>query len=339
MSRITCSKSSIVFNVEHMPMGLSSDAYYHPLFSVSQKRLLNLTKEWAANKLSPTEAYLLYLALLNSTDLLIWRSSARFTDKTISIIQSNMEHLIQIVGKINLIKHPHFTLSKIAITYDTGDLRNSFYWIQSWLHGYNEFMSDFIDVQKREELKVRVERRENSLAKLIKDENATPEKLANNLAEWAEDACDFPTYKIKHPLTGDSVGIQDFWKEIIRACVREDRIWRYGEGQVDKLIEHCEENLQEAFAGTIYSHALMKLLRAGLKKIEDYTGFGDVDLMGKRTSFQLLNPNTSVEDANIIAAVQAAPAIEPKRENYPSLGSYLKAKLNWDMAQNMKGRM
>jgi hypothetical protein len=53
MARITCKYSGVIFNCEHMPLGLSSNEYYHPLFSVPKKKLLVLSKEWAANKLSP----------------------------------------------------------------------------------------------------------------------------------------------------------------------------------------------------------------------------------------------------------------------------------------------
>lgn len=319
-------------------MGLSSNEYYHPLFAVPKKKLLNLTKDWAARRLSPTEEYLLYLALLHSTELIIWRSQARYTEKTPKIIASNMEALVQMIGKIDIIRHPAFVLPKMTITYDTGDLATSFYWVQAWMHNYKEFMEDFIDARTREEVKVRVERREYSLARLIKDQNVIPEKLANNIAEWAEDACEFPVYEINHPLQkGKRVPINEFWKEMIRACVKEEQIWRYSEGQFDKLIEHVEENLQNESMGSIYSHALMKLLRGGLEKREAYTGFGDIDLAGKTTQFRLMGSETSAEDANLIAAIQSAPLTEPKKENYPTLGAFIRAKLNFDAARRLGG--
>jgi hypothetical protein len=316
-----------------MPMGLSSSEYYHPLFSVPKKKLLALTKEWATNRLSHTENYLLYLSLLHSTDLIIWRTQARYTEKTQQLISNNMESLIQIIGKIDVIKNPAFALPKFAISPDTADLTNTFYWIQVWLHNYNEFMTDFIDAQKREEIKHKVERRESALERMIKNPLQEVESLANVLSDWAVLSGDFPDFKIDHPRRkGEKIIISEYWQEIIKACAREEAIWKYPRHDLEELITHCEDNIEH---GSIYAHSLMRLLRNGLQKHKDYTGFGDVDLAGKTTSFKLLDPNTSAEEANMIAAIQSAPPSEPKRANYPTLGSYLRAKLNWDMAKRM----
>lgn len=329
MGRILCSYSGVLFNCEHMPMSLSSREYYHPLFSIHKKKLLVLTKDWAANKLTPTESYLLYLSLLHSTDLIIWRSPARFIpEKTMQVISNNMEHLIQIIGKIDLIQHPAFTLPKFAISYDTADLSNSFYWIQAWVRNYNEFMDGYLESQKREELKVKVDRREHSLERLIKSPNTSPSSLADNLAHWAFLAGDFPEYEVSHPLTKKRLPISELWQEIIRACVKEEAIWRYPWGVIDKLVEHCEENIPH---GTIHAHALMKLLREGLRKNENYTGFGDMDLDGTTTTFKLLPANATAEEANTFAAIQSAPKTEPKRHQYPTAFAFLKAKMNWDL--------
>ncbi len=333
MARITCKYSGVVFNCEHMPMSLSSNEYYHPLFSIPKKKLLILTRDWASNRLSPTESYLLYLSLLNSTDLLIWNASARFTDKTMQIISNNMEHLIQIIGKIDLVTHPSFTLPKVSITYDTGDMSTSFYWIQSWVSNYNDFMDDYISSQKREVIKEKVDRREASLERLIKTAFANPQSRANNLADWASLSGNFPDYNTLHPLLKQQVPLSDYWQEIIKACANEESIWRFPKADIVELIEHCEDNVQQ---GSIYSHALMKLLRSGLQKHSDFTGFGDVDLAGKTTSFKLLDDNSTAEEANLQAAVQSAPESEPKRHQYPTAGAYLKAKLNWDLAQKYK---
>jgi hypothetical protein len=100
------------------------------------------------------------LSLTTFTYLLVWKAQARFTDKTLAIVSNNMESLLHIIGKIDVISHPAFSLPQISITYDTGSLENSFYWIQAWIHGYNEFMSDQLSASKREELKERVDRRD-----------------------------------------------------------------------------------------------------------------------------------------------------------------------------------
>jgi hypothetical protein len=334
MARIVCKYSGVIFNCEHMPMGLSQSEYHHPLFSVPKKKLLTLTRDWAANKLSPTESYLLYLSLLHSTDLIIWRAAARYTDKTQQIIHNNMEHLIQIIGKIDLIKHPSFVLPKMAITYDTGDLSTSFYWIQSWNANYKEFMEDFLDSHRREEIKHKVERREMTLERFIKNPQADIQVIADNLAKWATVAGDFPDYMVQDSRSKSKVPLSEYWQDIISACAKSESIWHYKRADIEELIEHCEENIPH---GSIYSHHLMKILRMGLIKHKDYTLFGDVDLAGKTTSFKLLDANASAEDANLAAAIQAAPDSEPRRDQYTKLSDFIRAKLNWDLKKRMGG--
>ncbi len=333
MARIICKYSGVVFNCEHMPLALSSNEYYHPLFSIPKKKLLGLTAAWSANKLTSTESYLLYLSLLNSTDLLVWNSPARFTDKTMQIISNNMESLVQMIGKIDLITHPSFSLPRISVNYDTGDMSTSFYWIQLWLSKYNEFMDDYITSQKREVIKEKVERRENSLEKLIKSAFANPQSRANNLADWAALSGNFPDWNTQHPLLKQPVPISDYWQEIIRACVNDESIWRFPKADIEELITHCEDEIPH---GSIYAAALMSLLRSGLSKHTNFTGFGDVDLAGKTTTFKLLSADSTAEDANIRAAIQSAPETEPKRHQYPTVGAYLRAKLNYDLAQKHK---
>ena len=98
----------------------------HPLFSVPQKRLISLAGQWAAQRLSSTESYLLYLSLFDSTNLIVWRTPAVYRDAaTDAIVQNNMENLLHIIAKIDLIKHPSFTLPSFAIGPETATLDNS----------------------------------------------------------------------------------------------------------------------------------------------------------------------------------------------------------------------
>jgi hypothetical protein len=328
VAQITCSKSGVVFSCEHMPVSLSSREYSHPLFSISKKRLISLSAQWAAGKLSPTENYLLYLSLLNSTDLVQWRVPALYTTRTQSIVANNMESLIHIIGKIDVISHPSFALPSFAITSDTSTLENSFHWIQSWIANYNDWYDGLRDSSRRESYKAILSHREESLQRLIKTAYTRPEDLAVSLSKWARLAGDFPEGSVPHPHTHKQISVADYWEQIIRACASDDAIWKYPKVDLEELIDHCEDNV---IHGSIYASSLMRLLRGGLRKQVDYLGFGDIDLAGRKTTFVVLSPETSVEDANKLAAIQSAPTSEPRIGNYPNKFSYLRAKANWDM--------
>ncbi len=349
MARILCSKSGIPFNCEHMPLSLSSREYHHPLFSVPKKSLLSLAGQWQIGKLSPTESYLLYLSLFNSTDHLIWRAPACYTPRTAQIIANNMENLLRIVAKIDLIKHPAFVLPVFAISHDTADLTNSYHWIEAWNDNYTDWYEGMRESDKLEELKQVTEKlntRGQSLESLIKTNFTKPELLAKMLADWAEVAGSFelsdpakgkPSIPNPHATSGSKskLSLAEYWKGIIRDSVNEDRIWIYPENDIIELIDHCEDEIDH---GSIYAHALMKTLRNGLRKHKEYLGFGDIDLAGRKTTFRVLNPEDSAEDANMISIIASAPDMEPKRSNYPSSFKYLVAKLKWEAKNRHSGK-
>lgn len=345
MAAITCSKSGVLFSCEHMPLALHSQECSHPMFAVSKKKLIALAGQWAAGRLSPTESYLLYLALLDSTGLLDWRTPASYTAKTPQIVGNNMESMLHIVGKIDVISHPSFTLPRFVISHDTRDLANTYYWIQSWIQSYNDWMEGTRASAAREAQKEELDKRESTLTRLINSAhtNATPEQLANSLAEWAALAGDFPDYLTPHPVSKKQIPLSEYWKLIIRACVSDERIWTFPRKDILELIDHCEDNVINE---GVRAHALFRLLRGGLKKYDDYLGFGDVDLAGRTTSFVVLParsagntvnpPAPAAEQANILALAQSAPESEPRRANYPSTFAYLKAKSKWDLVQSIQ---
>jgi hypothetical protein len=329
MAKLVCAKSGVVFQCEYMPLSLSSREITHPLFSVSKKKLLSLSGQWITGRLGPTESYLLYLSLLDSTELIKWRVPATFHSTTPQIIANNMESLVHIIGKIDVISHPSFALPSFAISPDTSSLENSYHWIQSWISNYNDWYDGLRDSNAREELKAKIQTREESLERLIKTSHTRVEDLATMLAAWAEMAGNFPIFQTIHPLSKAKIPLNEYWKQIIRACAREESIWKFPSSDLQELIEHCEDNI---ILGNIHSHSLMKLLRGGLKKQRDYLGFGDVELHGKQaTQFTILSPNSSAEDANKIAAMASAPSQEPKPNDYPNKFAFMKAKANWDM--------
>lgn len=333
MARLICSKSGVIFSCEHMPLATYNT---HPLFSVPQKRLISLAGTWAAQKLTPTESYLLYLSLLDSTGLIQWRSAARYIEHdTDSIVANNMESLLHIIAKINVINHPHFTLPSFALSADTATLTNSKYWIQVWTENYQEWYSDYLSAHDREELKAKIDHRESALQRLIK--SSTPvEAYAATLADWASAAGAFPTSTTLHPITKQQVPLAEYWKQIIRTIANEDKLWRLPRADLVELIEHCEGAIVH---GNIYAFTLMKYLRGGLRKYDDYLGFGDVGISsGGGTPFTVMptSAGASVEAINRAALLTTAPTEEPKKHQYPSHFAWLKAYTKWKLASGGK---
>jgi len=327
MSKIICAFSGVEFSCEHLPFPLSSREVTHPLFHVAKKKLIGLAGQWAAGKLTPTESYLTYLSLLHSTSLIEWRVPASYTPKTASIVANNMEQLIHIVGKIDVIKHPSFVLPHFVISPDTCTLENSYHWIQIWNQNYNDWAQNIKDHSNDQEL----QRRELGLQKLIKSSHRNIEDYPKILANWASIAGDFPTFTIN--VRGVKTDLSDYWESIIIKCAKAETIFQVPENDLRELIEHCEENI--VADGSIYAMALMKYLRKGAEMQKNYLGLGDIDLARSSiTAYRILKPTESAEDANIQNMIDTAPQNEPNKRDYPDLISYIRAKARWNIASN-----
>jgi hypothetical protein len=332
MARVLCAYSGVEFKVEHFPIYLDQRECYHPIFCLSQRKLIALSPKWAAGELTNIDSYLLFLALLNSTELVEFRSPAFLTEHTDSIVANNMTSLLRICSKINTVKHPELALPRFVLSVDTRDLSNVANWIEMWHSSYSEFADGYRTYSHSQ----RVLRREEALERLIKNPLKTPDSYAKTLADWAAIAGKFPTGTI--PYDGQQVELADYWKMIIRKCARAESIFSIPEIDLRDLIDHCEEYIP---AGDIYSFELFKLLRLGASRQASFLGLGDYipSLYGKPNApnnWVVLSEDTSVETANKLAMVAAAPEVEPRQDMYPNKLSYLKARANWDMAIRFK---
>lgn len=337
MAKLTCSKSGTHFNCEFMPLDFSAPTLAHPLFAVPQHKLLSLAGKWAAGALNKQEEYLLFLALLDSTGHVEWRTHALYTEDTQQTISNNMESLILIIGKLNLLKHPNFSIPKFALTKDTATLDNVEHWIDVWESNYTDWMTSVVDSRKLDELRDKIKQREDALQRLIKS-STNPDTYAGTLADWAAYAGSFPTSETIHPVTGYKISLCEYWKQLIKSVANADRLWRYPRKDIVELIEHCEDNISH---GNIYSHALFSYLRKGLASFDNYLGFGDVGLTFATKPaverFTVLPQGATVQQLQVAAIVASAPTEEPKKDQFKSHFEWLKAYTKWKVASAKKG--
>lgn len=326
--RILCSISGLEFTAEHFPGEFYSREIHHPIFHLPQKRLLSYTSKWSAGELTRTDSYLLFLALLNSSDHIDWRVPVFRTERTDSIIANNMEYLIRTVIKLNAVQHPAAAFPRFAISPETKTLDNVHYWIETWEEAYSAFASG--KGREYDDRKLIV--RENALQRMIKNPHRSLRDYATQLAEWAAIAGSFPTFLIASPSTGLQIPCSEYWKSIIVKCSKDEYLYSIPRSDLAELLDHCEDNIP---VGSIQSHALYKALHYARDKQINFLGLGDRDLS---SSYQLLEDATDTESANMKALIDSAPLEEPRVEQYPSKYQYLRAKLRWDMAKKSGAR-
>lgn len=335
MAQVLCNKSGILFNCEFLPISLYSNEISHPFFSIPQKKLLLCAKDWAMGKYTIEQAYLLYLALLDSTDNIQWRSHAEVTEETPAIVAANMEALIKVIGGINLITHAAFKLPQFIITRDTRTLTNSHHWIKIWEENITDWMSSRKDPVAREEFRKKAEIRETALDRMIrKAYAANPAKVATLLAEWAALVGHFPKSMTSHPITNRQVSIEEYWQQIIKIAHNEDKLWHYPRSDIEELIEHCHEHIRNE---GIRGHALFTLLNTALKNYDMYLGLANMEVTRTprgSTKFTVLEDDQSKYAAAIKTLIAAAPSDEPKQDQYPSHFAYVKALMQWKIAKS-----
>lgn len=322
--KVLCSISGIEFTVEHFPAYLTSREVAHPIFSLPQKKLISYLGKWASSELTPTDSYLLFLAILNSSNLVEFRVPAARNPNTDAIIAQNMEHLAKVVSKLNAVTSPAAVFPRYAIGPETKFLTNIKHWIENW----NDSWQDFQDGYSRELNNRKLITREQALERLIKNPHLPVSTYASKIADWASVAGDFPEYLTISPFTGLKVSMSDYWKDIIQKCTREESIFAVPQVDIQDLLDHCETNIS---IGTIYSNALFKVLRHAIERQRNFLGLGDMDLT--RGKYQILSADDTTESANIKAMIDSAPDHEPTPESYPNKIAYLKAKLRWQMAK------
>lgn len=326
--KVLCAYSSLTFSCEHFPGFLSQRETSHPVFHVPQKKLLSYLGKWSSSELTPTDSYLLFLSLLRSTELVEFRVPAIQTNLTPSIVANNMEQLAKTVSRLNTVTNPAVIFPRYVITPETKDLSNVKYWIENWNDAYQEFIDGYRRTSNHQELA----RREAALERLIRNPHKSVSTYASQIADWAIQAGSFPTFIINNPFSATSLTAQitcaEYWKLLIIKCAKEESIFAVRRSDLEELLTHCEENIP---VGSLFSHALFSLLRRALEKQKNFLGLGDLDI--GRSTYEILESDTSVESANIKAMIQAAPESLPLPENYPTKLAYLRAKMRWDMSK------
>lgn len=318
MAKILCGISGIEFNCDHLPLYLNSREYYHPVFCLPQRKLLGLYQKYRHNELNEIDSYLLFLAYLNSTDLIEWRVPAKRLPLTASIIAQNFESLVHTVERMNLIKNPSTKFVHIAVSPDTCSLNNVHYWILNW----QDTLEDFASGHKNQRYKLDLAELEEKLAFISKDANRSEVQYASRLADWAEKAAEFPRYEVT--VGGQVIPVNQYWKLIIRKCTSAESVLSINEEALQDVRDFCETNID---VSSLYYHDLITFLKEAEKKKQAFLGFGDFN-------WSFVEADTSVEQANKQAIISNAPTEAPSRLQYPSTFSYLKAKMNWEMAQS-----
>lgn len=340
--RLICAYSGVQYSTTYFG-GIKGYTSVHPIFELPTKTLLGRTLDFFKQETTREERRLHFLALLNSSGLIEWRSIAAPSDQT---ILQHFESLNRTLAWLDLYQYdakhskrigPAFP--KFAITPETKSLSNIKYWLQCW----DDARTTYEHGSRRESVNQRIQRREKALQKLIMDSSKNPEQFAWTLAQWAADSTDFPTatkVRLRKADKSDPesvdviVTLRDYWIDILT----NKNIYEVREEDLIHLEEFLTENLEH---GSIYAFNVLELVRGKLKKQKASLGFGDIftpeEIERINASPFSIIPTDTVEQANILNIASTAPDREPSKRDYATHVEYLKARAKWMLSKSLKG--
>lgn len=340
MAEITCAISGLPFKTNYM-VGLTlqaTDGYPHPIFAASKKALHRLYAAHCRGKLTKTDSYLLFLALLHSTGRVTWKHPLTISPTSIGCIQlveNNISQLVEIIEKTDAISHPSFSQPKFTVYSENSDLRN----VTAYIRSCKDNITSFYNMSASERDFEALKKVENKLSYMILS-GVSPEKSATMVAEWAAKAGNFPKEKAV------------LWKDTIRSCFSITKMFNTPLELLKEIKEHCECNIE---AGSIHFHTLSQVLREGIARHVDYLGGSALalgytilptltDLSEKDTpqgdvtykkADLYVSESEAVNNKALEDIAANAPTSVPKKEDYSSNFEYLKAKTAFRVAVSL----
>ncbi len=329
MTRSTCAISGLKFATSYFDSLVipHTEGYVHPIFACERVKLYPYYTDHCLGKLTTTDSYLLFLAFLHSSELVTWEYPASCNPQaqsTKALIEHNLTQLVAILEKTDLIQHPQFSQPKVKVYFDNSNLLQLPNWIVTWEDNIRDFYSKKADTIELEAL----QHLENKLTTHIYSSNP-PEKYARVIADWACKAGDFP---IQHAV---------LWKETIRSCFSITKMFNTPLPLLKEIKDYIECNIP---VGSIHFTAVYDVIKEGIAKHEDYLGgsslalgytlLPSLDSTGKSTiAASQAELKGSAEVATIAANASERP---PVRLDYPDTLSFLKAKLAYRVASNIR---
>ena len=331
MATAICCKSGIELTISHMGMlcfdggnKVGGVRLHHPVFDLEYSALARpeLVARYLDRSLDSTDTILYFLALLHSSNLVTFNHPAT---PSIATVESNMLPLMDILEWLYTIHHPRLSMPHMAISEDTAELPNIDQWIKAWNQARADFEDGYVALNRAQLML----RKEDTLERVIKSQATDVSKYAGILADWAVLAADVPD--TVRDFDGKLVDTAVYWRSLLVTCAKsESHIWRLPIDDLTDMLDWLENHMD---AGTIYGHAVLKLVRDGIATHRNYLGFTMLGSTDASSAGILTQNDAEYQYSKILAS--DAPLTEPRQYDYPNKIAYLQASIKWKQAQKL----
>ena len=339
--QLTCPYSSVRFACSWFPTERISVP--HPVFQLPFSALGTLYTKWEnLESPGPVEDYLLCLAGMNSTGLILWAEAASPVDVTHSIVARQLSPLFAMLREFHVLNVSPALFPRYAISHasETDTLRD----LDGWIWAVNEVLTFHKKSYLEQERETRSTRRRVTLEELSQMELSKEglAQYAEKLASWADVAYEFPEFLVSDPRNAyKQIPLSVYWRWIIRCAVTRTHLDKLHLADVDELAEHILRT--DTLTGTLPS-AILRALDGLADCINEFWDIGDP--LRPMNSFQIegLFSGDGFSDSPplqraAIAQAQTVLAIPPVRKNFSTDAAYhlAMAKYNFAMFAKSKG--
>jgi len=296
----------------------------HPLINAPLDTLLSRTANWAKGELTDVEKYILFVALLKSTDLVTFNVPVQ---PRRHIVTSCMEKLIKCAAWIGFMRTKTY-LPGYVVNPENSHLPNLHLWLESLEEAKTAFQSSYWTISQREKL----EARNNALERMIRSANRNDLRYAGLLADWALTASKADVRLDKEMLA--------YWRAIFRA--RGNEFANIPLDDMKDVEDYMVLNLDSYKSGIFARETLFHIRKQVAKKeTGDFFGILDYDTYNVDMQDALENPfkilpNDTVAHQTIKKIAADAPETMPERKNFSSSFEYLREVAKYNIAMRAR---
>ncbi len=308
----------------------------HPLMTLSKHDLLPIYDIWKEGNLNREETILLFVALLNSTNLFSFNVPAR---PAFPLCLLHMEKVAKHVFFMDTIGLPEKVYPGYSINRDNFTLENIFVLLQRWDIAKENWYDKFKNAALREKL----EHLEAQLAKSLRSSMKKDPRFLDKLAKWTMDATKAPLDKRKE------------WISLYKI----EGLALFEKGVKEKLVELYEYvDLQLAEGWSQQSGYYGKLSKGHLQKllflVEKGIGYsldrrlnedGELEDISIEEAIEQESDGwmliDEVEESNVKIAASEAPLVEPDKKNFDlntlkGRVAFASSKSAWNAAERLR---
>lgn len=310
--KVICTKT----NIEFTAAGFNQ--FYirseHPLFSAEYATLLEIAEIWRLGELSEGESRVLFIALLNSTGKLDWKTKTPATPSE-EIVQKYMEQVLLAVNWIHIIGY-RTNLPTIAINSSTQSMTNIGSLLNTWNNIQKEVTSGVHMLAARE----KIEASQIKVRKLIIGNKEDTEAYARNLARWFLLAANVPKGSIPHP-SGVDTNLHEYWTELF--LLKGMAVYSASVTDLEEILETMTDKLpmNSQYAVAAYQHinAIYQAAKGGI--LAALTGPDNYVILS----------GDSAEVVAVARGAEQAGEAAPEEKDFGTRTAYLLARARWKL--------